>query len=411
MTKPLTLLMRLIQILLMCLLSVAGSIQAHEAHTKHDNSQQKLAVSVEMDDQKRLWRASVQDGFVLVAVSDDLGKTFSQAVKVNPKPMRVAARGEARPKIAVTNHGHVYLTWTESLKQRFAGYIWFARSLDGGKTFEKPYVVHQDRSPITHRFDALNVADNGKITVTWIDKRDLKAAKAKGKPYHGAAVYYAVSDNAGESFAPELKLADSSCECCRIATTNKPDGTMVAMWRHVFGDNQRDHMISEIPAAGKPASPHRATFGRWKINGCPHHGPSLARGGEGENWWGYHMAYFDGKDKKPGLYYARMDGVAWASVPPKRFGNFEKQAGHPVLLSLQDGDDEKVWLVWREINGKHNQILVKTSQDGGRSWTDANTVAQTKGKSDYPHLVHHQTQAYLVWNTQARGLHVMPLNQ
>ena len=42
-------------------------------------------------------------------------------------------------------------------------------------------------------------------------------AAGKGAKYRGAAVYFAVSDNQGASFRGDFKLADYSCECCRIA--------------------------------------------------------------------------------------------------------------------------------------------------------------------------------------------------
>ncbi len=274
--------------LLFCMLmSFHG--QAHEAHTQHATSQ--LAISVAIDETGMLWRASVHDGFVEVDSSADLGKTFSKPVKVNQAAMKIGADGEARPKIAVQG-GNIYLTWTQALKTPYAGYIWFARSTNGGKSFEKPYIVHTDRAEITHRFDALNVSPNGDITVTWVDKRDLLAAKAAGKKYDGAAIYYAVSNDKGVSFKPEQKLADSSCECCRIVTANKPDGTTVALWRHVFEGSERDHNIAEIPKTGTKPEPHRATFGRWVIDGCPHHGAALASGGEGKELVGLSHGLF-----------------------------------------------------------------------------------------------------------------------
>ncbi len=339
-----------------------------------------------------------------------MGQSFSKPIPINLQPQKIGADGEARPKIAISPEGNIYLTWTESLKAPFSGYIWFARSVDSGKTFEKPIIVHQDRAEITHRFDALNLAPNGNITVAWVDKRDLIAAKVAGKPYDGAAIYYAVSTNKGASFAPELRLADNSCECCRIATTSKPDGTVVAMWRHVFEGSERDHMIAEIPLKASQAPViKRATFGHWKIDGCPHHGAAIATGGETASWWGYHMAYFDGNDAKPGLYYSRMDGVAWASSPPKKFGNNKNQAGHPAVLSL----GEKVWLVWRETeagnNAKHNAIVGMFSDDGGRSWNDAKVLASSTGKADYPQLLAKDNQAYLAWNTEKEGFRLVGL--
>ncbi len=379
------------------------SVSAHEAHT--NNAASNLATSVAVDSKGLLWRASVADGFIFVDQSADKGKTFTKKVKVNQQSQKVAARGEARPKIAIGPQGNVYLTWTQGLKKRFAGYIWFSRSTDGGSSFDQPKVVHQDRAEITHRFDALSVAENGKITVTWVDKRDLEAAKKAKQPYTGAAIYYAVSTDDGATFQKEQKLADSSCECCRIATTTKPDGTTVVFWRHVFKGSQRDHMIAEIPKAGQPAKLTRATFGRWKIDGCPHHGGALARGGEGADWWGYHMAYFDGKDKKPGLYYSRMDGEAWVGSPAKKFGDNAKQARHPALLSIGD----KVWLAWLETTKDNaKQVMGMSSVDGGKTWSDAAVLLTNEKKMDYPHLLNLKGQAFLVVNTK-QGLKVQEM--
>ena len=176
------------------------------------------------------------------------------------------------------------------------------------------------------------------------------------------------------------------------------------MWRHVFAGSERDHMIAEIPAQGQASSARRATFGQWKVDGCPHHGAALASGGEGANWWGYHMAWFDGGNDEAGakstLYYARMDGEAWVSSPAKKFGNMKKQAGHPALIAV----GEQVWLAWREKDAGKSQIWLMKSDDGGRSWDAASMVADTAGNADYPQLLQNNKQVFLMWNTASEGL-------
>lgn len=381
------------------------------AHDGHDHQKTNLGISVTFDSKGQLWRASVKNGAVQVDYSADLGNTFSPAVKVNATPQKIAAEGEARPKIAMEDNGNIYVTWTEALAKPFTGYIWFARSINGGKSFEAPYIVHQDRAEITHRFDALNVTPSGRITVAWLDKRDLLAAKVAGKPYTGAAIYYAISQNNGASFEGEKKLADSSCECCRIALANKADGTVTALWRHVFAGGERDHAMAELGATGTTPVVHRATYGHWKIDGCPHQGAALAVG-EG---FGYHMAWFDGGNDEAGgnaaLYVARMDGDAWVSSVPKKFGNNAHQAAHPALLS----QGENVWLAWREINPetKKNEIFGKISTDGGRNWENAQLLLSTAGTADYPILLMNKNanteKPYLIVNTALDGLKVKPL--
>lgn len=379
---------------------------AHEGHAAHQGSG-ALAVSAAFDAHGALWRAFAADGFVWMDKSTDMGKTFSTPVKVHGQAQKIGADGEARPKLAIDAQGNLYLTWTQMLKKPFTGYIWFARSSDGGKTFETK-IVHQDRAEITHRFDALNVAADGKITVLWVDKRDLEAAKSAGKKYTGAAIYFAVSTDGGNTFQPEQKLSDASCECCRIALATKPDNTVVALFRYVFEGSERDHMMAEIPkTAGQVPVLKRASYGHWQVDGCPHHGGTLAAGGEGKNWWGFHLAYFDGQEAKPGLYYTRVDGEAWAFFPAKKFGNHQKQASHPALIS----QGEKVWLVWRELDGKTSQIFGRFSGDDGKNWTEPKVLlaAAEEEKTDYPQLLKNGENIYLLWNTQTKGLQVQLL--
>jgi hypothetical protein len=384
--------------------SAAG--QAHEAHTQPSD----LAISLAFDAQGKLWRTYAKDGFVWVDyaenVSEGVLKNFSAPVKVNQTQQDIKPMGEVRPKIAIGSKNEIYLAWMENLKPRFAGYIWFARSIDGGKTFEPPTILHQDRAEIGHAFESIQVAPNGDVTVVWLDARDLVAAKKSGKSHPGSSVYYAVSKNAGQSFSQEQKLTNGSCECCRIALATKPDNTVVAFFRYVFEGGERDHMVAEIPTQpGQAVFTKRASYGNWKVDGCPHHGGAIASGGEGKDWWGFYLAYFDGQEAKPGLYFTRVDGEAWSFVPPKKFGNHQKQASHPALMS----QGTKAWLVWREVDGKVNQIYMKFTGDDGRNWSEPKLLLTAEGKVDYPQLLKNNEHVYLLWNTQHKGLLVQGL--
>jgi hypothetical protein len=372
--------------------ALAGNACAHEGH----DHGQPLAVSVALDAQGNLWRASAKDGFVVVDKSLAVNPLiFASPKNINEKAQKIGTSGDARPKIAIAHNGNIYLTWTQALPTPYSGYIWFSRSIDGGKTFSPPSIVHQDRAEITHRFDALSVSPSGRIYVAWVDKRDLIAAKKTKQAYDGAAIYYAFSEDAGASFSSERKVADSSCECCRIAMLANEQGDAVMMWRHLFDGGVRDHAMAKISANETNPKIHRASFGNWKIDACPHHGPAIAKGGD----WGYHLAWFDGGDKA-GLFYARMDGEAWVSSPAKRFGDANSQAGHPALIS----DGEQVCLAWKEMTDRASLVKLVKSKDGGRSWDAPVVISQTIGKSDYPQLLLKDGQAYLAWNTELHGL-------
>ena len=389
-----------------CLVWLVLPAFAHEGHTHEPaatpTARPSLAVSAAFDGQGRMWRASVRAGQVLVDYSEDKAKTFSTAVAVNPQPEKVGAEGELRPNIALGRQGEIYVSWTQALDKPYAGDIKFSRSTDGGRHFSAPVVVNRNRDTITHRFDALAVANDGNIYVSWIDKRDLHAAQAAGKKYNGAAVYYAISKDNGASFTAEYKVADNSCECCRIAMTTEPDGSAVMFWRHVYGQNVRDHAIARIAPEGMAHAPVRVSYDNWQIDACPHHGPAIARGGD----WGWHLAWYNGAEARQGLFYARMDDAAWVTSPPRPFGNTAAQAAHPHLLST----GERVFLVWKELTEDAAIIMLMTSDDGGRSWDAARQLAQTGGAADNPFLLSDGKHVYLSWNTARDGYRLIAVS-
>lgn len=384
--------------LLVCLLPAAAAGPAHihgAAQPSREEmwqaklaAQQTLAVTVTFDSQGRLWRARVKEGHLLVDRSGDRGASFSEPVTVNPEKEIVAAEGDARPKIAVAADGAIYITYTRLLAKPFSGDIRFSRSFDGGKSYSPPVTVNDDRDIIGHRFDALLLDSEGRVHILWLDKRDEVAAKKKGEAYAGAALYHAVSQDRGASFAANVKLADHACECCRIAVSLAADGTPVAFWRHVFEGNERDHALMKLD--GKSAL-LRVTHDRWKIDACPHHGPAMAADGEG----GYHLAWFDNAPGARGLFYARARDGGVGLSPPLAFGDPAAQAGHPDVLSRR----RDVFLVWKEFNGEQSVIRLQQSRDGGASWSAPRTVAETADASDYPQLVSHGGQVLLSWNT------------
>lgn len=343
----------------------------------------RLAVAARFDEQGRLWLARVVGGQLLVSHSTDDGASFSEPVAVNRQPELIAADGEARPQLAVVGH-HIYVSWTQSLPQPFAGHIRFAVSTDGGTSFAEPLTVNDDQRPITHRFNAL-LADAGGVTVAWIDKRD-----GTGDPaYRGAAIYTARSTDGGRSFAANRKLADHSCECCRLAIAADHDGMPVVLWRHIFGQNIRDFALARLDQPLR-----RVAEDGWAIDACPHHGGALAIGTDGVR----HIAWFTGAETGPGLFYRRLDGDS--AGPPVPFGRLDAQAGHPQLAVA----GRRVVLVWREFDGRHNLIRSQQSADGGRRWSAPATLAQTAGAADDPLLVSHGQTIRLVWNTAADGL-------
>jgi hypothetical protein len=364
-----------------------------------------LATGAAFDAKHRLWVAWVEGEHVVVAHSDDRGRTLSAPVIVNAMPEPVYTSAENRPKIATSPDARtVYVTWSMPLDQPYTGMVRFSRSTDGGATWTVPVTVHRDRQAITHRFDSLIVDGRGRVFVAWIDRRDKAAAKRDGKPYDGLAMYYAVSNDGGQSFAPERKIADHTCECCQIALALDNEGRVQAMWRNVFPGQIRDHALAVLPAdPDQPVVPVRATFSNWHVEACPEQGPTLAISRDGVR----HMAWFSVVDGRADVYYSRLSADGKPLGTPWAFGATGKpdeQASHAALLETGG----TLWLAWKDFDGNTMRIRVRRSDDEGQHWSTPRTLAQTAGGSDNPQLLEDVGRVYLSWRTQNDGYMLLP---
>ena len=325
--------------------------------------------------------------------SDDEGANWSAPVVVNAQPEAISADGENRPKLAFAKDGGVLVSWTKPLSKPNTGEIRLARSEDGER-FSAPITVHQDRQEITHRFESMLVAADGKILLAWIDKRDLEKARAAKEAYRGAAIYAATSIDGGRSFQPEKKLADHSCECCRLTSALDSDGTPLFMWRHVFAPNERDHAIVRLKADGSPEALQRATFDRWKIDGCPHHGPSLAVDASGVR----HAVWFNQKDGEGRVFYGRLGrSPESASVDGQRAVG-SSRAEHADLVVA----GQRVALVWKEFDGERARLFAELSEDGGQTFRSLE-LAVASGASDQPRALVRGDAIYAFWNSEREG--------
>ena len=360
--------------------------------------------SAHFDKKGNLWVAWYNSGHVYVSRSNDKGQTFKPPVTVNSSPELVYAKGENRPKLAFGNKGEIYVSWTQKLtEKRFSGHIRFARSLDGGKHFSDPITVNDHLEVTSHRFDALAVNKKGDIYIAWLDKRDLLAAKKINKKYNGAALYYAVSTNAGKSFRKNKKIADSSCECCRVVMAMDNRELPVIVWRHIYGDNIRDHGIVNFVKRDLAAKPKRLSFDNWKIQGCPHHGPAISIAKDGV----YHNTWFNNATERHGLFYANSSDNGESFSRPINFGNYDNAAGHADVLSL----GKKVYIVWKEFNGKQSIVFLKKSNDAGTSWSTPQQLATSSFSSDHPFLVSNNDDIYLNWHRIGRKYQLLSIKK
>jgi hypothetical protein len=348
-------------------------------------AQEQLGTSAAIDPAGHLWIAYVEpDGEkanVLVRRSDD-GRRWDRAIRVTEVPELVSAEGENRPKLAFGPQGELYVSWTSPTSASYTGDIHFARSLDGGKSWSTPGVVHRDRQLITHRFESLVVDRAGRLWAVWIDKRDLAAAEAAQRTYAGAAIYYAYSEDRGATWRGDFRLAEHTCECCRIAVSTDEKGRAVVMWRHVFASGERDHAYAVLEPGRDPIV-RRVTFDHWRIDGCPHQGPSVAVAANGTR----HAVWFTQLEDRGRVFYGQLGGGS-----PRALRALPAGASHADVAVAGD----MVAVAWKRFEGKVTRVATLISRDGGNRFV-AGPQLETTTVSDQPRLVSGAGRLLLVW--------------
>lgn len=345
-----------------------------------------------------LWLARGTADRILVSRSDDLGKSFSPPTSVTAQPINIDWGPDSRPQIVVDRAGRLTVSYAIFQDKRFNGRVYVARSDDGGRSFAAPQPITPDAT--SQRFQAMAIDADGRVFAAWLDKRHAAAAIAAGRRYPGASLAYAWSDGTA-GFAGTHIAFDNTCECCRLGLAFAGPGQPAVIFRNVFPGSVRDHAVVTFKDAATPGPLQRVSVDDWRIEACPHHGPSLAIAPDGS----YHAAWFtDGKARK-GLFYARADRRDAPFEPPLALSSPDRQPARPFLLSTGPA----LHLVWKEFDGENALVRWQVSRDSGRHWSPPRTVAQTADASDHPLLIAHEGQAWLSWLTKIEGYRLIAL--
>lgn len=345
-----------------------------------------------------LWLTFDVHNRVFVTHSSDLGRSFATPVPITPQTVNLDNGPDARASIAVDHEGRIFVSYAIFRDSKFNGEVFFSRSLDHGRTFSAPYPLVDNTA--SQRFSTLTVDPQDRIFAAWLDKRGVVAAAKQGKDYVGAALAYSWSTDGGATFSPSQIAHDNTCECCRLGVALTPRGDPAVLFRNVFGGTVRDHAV--ITFVGASLGPlERVAVDDWKLDGCPHHGPSLAISPAGV----YHAAYFTEGDVRHGVFYARSADGGRSFSTPMALGHAAHDLSRPYVAVL----GKTVWLVWKEFDGEVVEANVMVSHDDGATWSAAKEVAHTTDASDHPMLVTDGREVYLSWMTKNEGYRLLPL--
>lgn len=383
---------------LAALVLLASTAAAQHQHGMPGSTPEAFTAAPAFGPDGTLWLVRPMVDRIAVMRSADLGKTFSAPVMVTPEPMNLDWGPDARARIAVDPKGGVIVTFGTFQDTHFNGRAYFARSADGGANFTRPRPITADTT--SQRFEVAGVDPTGRVFTAWLDKRNAAKARAAHRAYPGAALAYAWED--GDAGFGDASIAlDNSCECCRLGLAFAGAGRPAVVFRNIFPGSVRDHGVITFRDPTTPGPVRRVSVDNWKIEACPHHGPSLAIAPDGS----YHVAWFTDGATRKGLFYARADFADAPYSQPRALSATHRQPARPYLLA----SGPALHLVWKEFDGAKVAVRWQVSHDSGRQWSAVRTVAETGDASDHPLLVADKQRTYLSWLTKIEGYRLIPL--
>ena len=251
-----------------------------------------------------------------------------------------AVRNENPPKIAVSANGNVYVVWANE-KERWKGNIRFARSINGGKTFERAIDLNSDalQAPVSRGFESIAVDGKGRIFVAWIDERNKTAGD------RGAEIWMAVSEDDGRTFSHDRRTVSGVCECCRTALAVDSAGRVFLSYRSVpsSGLMYRDIAIARSDDGGRSFKSARVSRDGWELNACPIAGASMTIDAADK----IHVVWFTTIKDVPRLFAVSSSDHGLTFSKPAVFAPNQKLAKHAHVVAASDG---RILVAWDDVN-------------------------------------------------------------
>ncbi len=324
-----------------------------------------------------LFLLRLKDHNLWLQASSDGGDSFDEGIRVNDGG-EVASHAENTPLLVVRSMREFYALWTAEEGGHDHSSLRLATSTNWGRSFNKSIPVDPSGTA-SQSFYTLSVGPDGVVYAAWLDGRDRGQGKSGS-----SALYIARSTNRGQSFEKSVRVALNVCPCCRPSIAFTDAKTVHIGWRGVINDDIRDIFIGTSTDGGSTfGAPTRVAEDNWRINGCPHSGPSLATmGGK------LFTAWRTVTDDRARVYIASSadNGARFSAKVEADAGLHD--ANHPQLLALdgsigvvfqaREASDQNGW-------GKFDVYFRQVDKDC--ALTPPQRLGHVAGSATYPTLL------------------------
>ena len=325
------------------------------------------------------FRSENGGGNIYLQKSSDNGQTFSQPVRINDKIGSVQLDAQwSPPAIGVGTGSQVYAVWYNADHSEPDKYPYgqvtlrFARSLDGGNTFE-PAINPAPNDPKGEQsYPYMVVSNKNQIYISYLNLDYSKIDDPTGTP---TVVRMVTSADGGKTFDNSAIADKSACQCCAtVSAINPVDGEIYTSSRSALknglialnNETRTDYMnqeqnlavIRDITVehstdkgiAQSFSKPVQVNDDRWFMNGCPDAGPGMAFDSKGR----LHIAWFTGSETGAdgqGFYYASSDDKARTFSEPVPIHLLSEQWIPPTTQYLATDVYDNSWIVFVNSEG------------------------------------------------------------
>ncbi|HEX2048869.1 MAG TPA: sialidase family protein [Acidimicrobiales bacterium] len=264
-----------------------------------------------------------------LSYSYDGGESWEQTILPLPRDAAVCAASPQgtpcpfAPDAAFAPDGTLYVTYVNLQGNgNRPDNLWISTSTDGGRTLAPPTRI---AGSLTFQ-PRVTVDPDGPVYVTWLQAEEVGLLRFAGPP---PRVVTARSDDGGKTFAPPVPVSDAGRERVVAPSPVIDDGDLVVMYQDLKA-NRRDFENQPGPPAELPFA--------LVLTRSTDQGRTFSQGVEFES-----------------------DILA-----TRRFLPFL-----PEMPQLAAADDGKLYATWADGRNGDDDVFLRSSSDGGRTWTDA----------------------------------------
>lgn len=320
-------------------------------------------------------------------IFNEASKKFGKTITVAPS-IGMQSHQESMAKVAKNAKGVLYAVFRiedKNSKRRFAGSIYYSTSEDQGKNWSKKIKLVNEEGAVSQSFYDVELLPDGELGLCWLDSRKLEKDK------DGSTLYFAKSSS-NLKFIDEKPIAGSTCQCCRTDIFVGTNNTINVAFRNITEGSIRDmYRTVSLDNGNTFSNPEPMGKDNWKVEGCPHTGPSFA-----DNSKELAVTWFTGANSGIGIFFKKItdeislyeDKILITSI-----------GRHPQMEALPNGNYYIVYEDFYKVeNETYNNIVLHTIKNDGTETQKVLSSYNTKNDHAVLHKIN-KKELLIAWTT------------